>query len=31
VIALGHPVEAGATVVHLTDRFAVVEGGTPPV
>ncbi len=31
VVALGHPLDAGATIVHETDRYAVAEGGTRPV
>jgi hypothetical protein len=31
VIALGHPLSAGEAIVHQTDRFAVAEGGVPPV
>ena len=31
LIAPGHPLAAGETVVHETERFAVVQGGQPPV
>ena len=31
VIAPGHPLAAGETIVHETERFAVAEGGRPPV